>query len=118
MDRTDTEISTEEFLADKEGTLKRKLEQIMHAGIVVTDRLHGMIFAAITGTPCIALDNYNHKIRETYNWLEHLPYILYITDLSMLEQCIGELMVISECRYDGKKINEKYDVVMQEIING
>lgn len=118
VDRTDTEISTEEFLADKEGTLKRKLEQIMHAGIVVTDRLHGMIFAAITGTPCIALDNYNHKIRETYNWLEHLPYILYITDLSMLEQCIGELMVISECRYDGKKINEKYDVVMQEIING
>lgn len=32
--------------------------------LVITDRIHGMIFAAITGTPCIALSNY--KIKGTY----------------------------------------------------
>ena len=35
--------------------------------VVVTDRLHGMIFAAITGTPCVVLASFNQKIREYYN---------------------------------------------------
>ena len=39
--------------------------------IVITDRLHGLIFSKITSTPCIAIDNSNNKIRETYNaWLK------------------------------------------------
>lgn len=118
VDKTDTEISTEEFLGDREGTLNRKLNQIAGACIVVTDRLHGMIFAAITETPCIVLDNYNHKIRETYKWLENLPYIRYITDLNVAEQNIYELKQMSVCHYDAQKINEKYDDLMREIMNG
>lgn len=35
--------------------------------VVVTDRLHGMIFAAVTGTPCVVLASFNQKIREYYN---------------------------------------------------
>ena len=38
---------------------------------VLTDRLHGMIFGIITGTPCVVIDNKNHKISEVYNsWLK------------------------------------------------
>ncbi len=49
------------------------------AKVVVTDRLHGMIFAAVTGTPCIVLPNSNHKISETYkNWLQQCNYIRFI----------------------------------------
>lgn len=33
---------------------------------VITDRLHGMIFCAITGTPCIVLPNNNRKIDGVY----------------------------------------------------
>ena len=35
--------------------------------VVVTDRLHGMIFSAVTGTPCVVLASFNQKIREYYN---------------------------------------------------
>lgn len=39
--------------------------------LVVTDRLHGMIFSVITGTPCIALDNSTGKVGNFYRtWLE------------------------------------------------
>lgn len=40
------------------------------AELVVTDRLHGMIFAYITRTPCIVFQNNNHKIRGTYDWIK------------------------------------------------
>jgi pyruvyl transferase EpsI len=40
------------------------------AELVVTDRLHGMIFAVITGTPCIAIDSSNFKVGNFYDaWL-------------------------------------------------
>ena len=35
--------------------------------VALTDRLHGMIFAAVTGTPCVVFGSFNQKIREYYN---------------------------------------------------
>lgn len=44
--------------------------------LVITDRLHGMIFSYITGTPCLALDNAIGKISSFYNtWFVDCPYI-------------------------------------------
>ncbi|MBY6060312.1 polysaccharide pyruvyl transferase family protein [Microbacterium esteraromaticum] len=53
------------------------LDRYRRAKIVITDRLHGMIFAAITGTPCVVLPNTNQKIIGTYEaWLrDRCPYI-------------------------------------------
>lgn len=118
IERTDTEISSSEFLKNKDGSLKDKLAQIGKAEVVVTDRLHGMVFAAITGTPCIVLDNYNHKVRETYRWISHLPYIKYLTNLSLLEETVTDLRMQKECRYENKEISGLYQNLMQEIKNG
>ena len=47
--------------------------------VVITDRLHGMIFCAITKTPCVVLPNSNHKIASTYQkWLGNLKYIKFV----------------------------------------
>lgn len=45
------------------------------AEIVITDRLHGMIFAVITGTPCIAFDNSSGKVANVYEWIKDIEYI-------------------------------------------
>ena len=51
--------------------------------IVITDRLHGMIFCAITATPCIVLPNSNHKIKESYkNWLSDVDYINFMDNIN------------------------------------
>ena len=56
---------------------------IGNSKLVITDRLHGMIFCAITGTPCIALPNSNGKIEATYKkWLKDVPYIKFIKDIT------------------------------------
>lgn len=67
------------------------------AKIVVTDRLHGMVFAYITQTPCIVFTNNNHKIKGTYQWIEDCGYIKflptfeeerfmrYLTELQMIQ---------------------------------
>lgn len=55
--------------------LQRKWEEFSRAKLVITDRLHAMIFCAITKTPCIALDNISHKVKGGYDWIKSLPYI-------------------------------------------
>ncbi|MEH7502850.1 polysaccharide pyruvyl transferase family protein [Neobacillus drentensis] len=62
---------------------KKELDTIWDAfkkaKVVVTDRLHGMIFCAITKTPCVVLPNSNHKIESTYNkWLANVNYIIFV----------------------------------------
>ncbi len=46
---------------------------------VITDRLHGIVFSVITGTPCIAMDNSYGKNRALYEtWLKDMAHIRFI----------------------------------------
>lgn len=51
--------------------VRKKLEEFSNVKLVITDRLHGMVFAAITGTPCIAFDNKSNKISGVYKWIHN-----------------------------------------------
>lgn len=55
-------------------------EQFKKSRLVVTDRLHGMIFAYITGTPAIVLQNNNFKVTECYKWICDCDYIHLLND--------------------------------------
>ena len=51
------------------------------ARCVVTDRLHGLIFSVISRTPCVVIENSNHKIRSTFEtWLTGSPSIRLLTE--------------------------------------
>lgn len=53
--------------------------------LIITDRLHGMIFAYITRTPAIVFDNTNNKISQSYEWIKDCGFIhLYTTDTDIL----------------------------------
>jgi pyruvyl transferase EpsI len=57
------------------------LADFARATCVVTDRLHGLIFSVISGTPCVVLENNNHKIRSTCEtWLSRLPSVRLLAD--------------------------------------
>lgn len=90
----DTVIEKDVSLDKREYKLNEIWKKISSSEIVITDRLHGMIFCAITATPCIVLRNSNHKIEESYNaWLKNLEYIKLVDDnLSIeLDNIIKEL---------------------------
>ena len=68
-----------------------KMKELSGAGLVITDRLHGMVFSAITETPCIAFGNYNHKVEQSYKMLEHLGYIKFVKDVDEAIALVDEM---------------------------
>lgn len=49
--------------------------------VVVTDRFHGMIFAVLSGTPCVALRSSDHKITEGIKWFKDYDGIYYAKNI-------------------------------------
>lgn len=96
--------------------VRAKMCQFAEAELVITDRLHGMIFSAITETPCIVLSNYNHKVKGTFDWIKHLPYMRYVDEMDEIENHIGELKTLEKCEYDNKELLKYYEDI-KNIIN-
>lgn len=55
------------------------------AELVITDRLHGMIFCYITKTPCLVFQNNNHKVKGSYQWIKDKSNIKLIDNFSESE---------------------------------
>lgn len=95
--------------ADRHGALEKKWREFCGAELVITDRLHGMIFACITSTPCIVLDNYNHKIRNFYcSWLSDIPYIRFAEQAEELLPLARELLGSESASWNPAHLAEKY----------
>jgi len=84
----------------REKELNRKWDQFKKVEVVITDRLHGMVFCAITSTPCIVIANYNHKVKDTYEWLKDLNYIKFVSDINEIPGLIKELKTVQIKTYD------------------
>ena len=93
--------------------VKEKMEEFSSSKIVITDRLHGMVFATLTATPCIVFGNYNHKVSGTYEWISYLPYIRYVNTMEDAKKNFEELLNLGEQTFDNtplipyfEKLNE------------
>ena len=96
--------------------LEDKFREFQSSKLVVTDRLHGMIFAAITETPCIVLGSFNHKITESYKWLKDLDYIKFCKDINKFEQLLKDISNIKNKTYDNTFANKIIlDILKKEI---
>lgn len=80
------------YLDNRVEYLESLLSKISSNKVVVTDRLHAVIFCAITNTPCVALDNVSGKISETYYWLKNNTHIVFCEHLEMLEACLEKAL--------------------------
>lgn len=88
---TDTIANGQITEMDRAGIVQRKMRQISSSRLLITDRLHGMVFAAITGTPCIVFENSYHKVSGTYEWLKDLEYIEFVSDVYEAEAKVSDL---------------------------
>lgn len=74
--RTDTVVDVRRVTdVNRRSLLDAKLTEFASAELVVTDRLHGMVMAAITRTPVVALDNISRKVSGVGEWVSSLPYV-------------------------------------------
>lgn len=112
---SDTVLNHNVSVIDRESALLEKFNEFSHAELIITDRLHGMIFAAITGTNCIVLDSKSPKLRGCYEWIKHLDYIKFIDDVSMIEHTYHN-MPKTKNLYDNKFILEQIDELKTDIL--
>lgn len=114
-DITDTCIGNLFKLDERQIAINEKLQQFKSSKLIITDRIHGMIFAAITETPCIALSNYNHKVKGAYEWYKNLSFIKFIDDKSKIMNSIEELINTENCIYNTKYYEEYFEEIKRII---
>lgn len=93
---TDTVIGSNRQPYEKlKSELEAKLSEFSNSKLVVTDRLHGMIFCFVTKTPCIFLDNTNKKVSGVYEWISSTNFIEPI-EIEELDAQIQRLLLIND----------------------
>lgn len=116
--KSDTVVKHQVSPAQRDNELKVLFSAYSDANIVITDRLHGMILAAVSGTYCVVLPNSNHKIRGVYDrWLKDLEYVHFSESLDDAIHHISaiEKNMLHKYKYHGLK--KQFDVFYKEIEN-
>ena len=102
-------------ICERSKVLDEKYNEFRSSKIVITDRLHGMIFSAITATPCIVIDSKSPKIKGCYEWIKDLNYIRFCDDYSKISNIINELMVLDKPKYKNELYSSWYDNLLDTI---
>ena len=102
-------------LNNRETHLQELLKSISGYKLVITDRLHAMIFCAITQTPCVAFDNSYGKVSGVYEWIKDLPYIEYCADVKELEFKVKEVLEATVEEHSLCEIREKLNELIQNL---
>lgn len=90
---TDTVVKRPISSRKRKEKVLNKIKEFAMSEIVITDRLHGMIFAAITDAPCIVFGNYNYKVEGVYQWIKNVKNnILFENDIYNIENDIRTIM--------------------------
>lgn len=113
---TDTHSKKNVPTVQREAELSKKFSEFRSAELVITDRLHGMIFCAITGTPCIVVDSKSPKVRGCYEWIKELPYIRFADDVSQIAEEYAKIPK-AEFKYDNEYLKKYYESLSDDILN-
>lgn len=111
----DTHINRNNLNIEERNKELNKIWQCFReSDLVITDRLHGMIFCYITQTPCIVLPNNNHKIKGTLEWFKEVDYIKFMEneDIEEIEDMLQNYS-FSESKY--QSLEQDYKKLLLEL---
>lgn len=77
---------------DRNKELTCLFEKIASFRLLITDRFHGVILAALTNTPCIIISNKNYKNVGISEWLKPYPWIAFCDNIYCIEDKIIEML--------------------------
>ena len=79
----------------REEELLLKLDEFAGYEAVVTDRLHGVIFSILSGTPVVVLPTVDHKLSASWGWFKDMPQVVF-SEGRDLGECMDEARDCSE----------------------
>lgn len=112
--KTDMYAEQDTNIENRNEELTKKFEQFKCAKLVVTDRLHCMIFCVITGTPCIVVNSKSPKVKGCYEWVKDFEYIKFADNLSDITDLYNSIPQ-KEFIYDNSKFMPLYETLKEDI---
>ena len=95
------------------------LKQFASSKLVITDRLHGMIFSFITNTPCIVFKSFDDKIAEARYCIEDVSFIHYDPPMDEIYSLLIKYGNNNETiEYDYSSLSKKILDIYREMFNG
>ncbi len=104
-------------MENRQDAVLEKLEEYSKAKLIITDRLHSMLFAAITSTPCIAFDNLTGKVKGVYEWINNMNYIKVVNNEEEAIIYIDKMLNINCDLFDNSAIMESFSILVLKIRN-
>ena len=77
---------------NREIIINELLADFCKCKLIITDRLHAMIFAVVTKTPCVVFDNKNHKIAGTYEFIKDNSAVVLINSIEQLNDAVDRVL--------------------------
>lgn len=109
MKKIDTVVPRSVSIKQRDKELENIFSEFQSSKLVITDRLHGMLFAAITGTPCIAFNNSSKKVEGVYEWIKYLDYVKCVQTIEEAMETMPKLLEKDNCQYSSKPLQKKFD---------
>lgn len=113
---TNTVLNYNVPVIQRQEELRKKLDELKKAELVITDRLHGMIFCAITGTKCIVLNGKSPKIAGCFEWIKDLEYIALIDKVTDMKKVYRSMKDYPNF-YSNKNMEQLFHNLQMDIIN-
>ena len=88
--------------------------------MVITDRLHGMLLATITNTPCLAFEKKKKKVSGVYQWIQDLDYIKVLTsydDITLTNTIKNLYDYNNKIQYSNKPLLATFEKIKNAIKN-
>ena len=116
FDYTDMVIDKNIYWFNRNKIITSKIEQFSRYKLVITDRLHGMIFSLLAGTPCLVYENKSYKIKGVYKWINHIKTVkLY--NKNTITKDLSNLLHSERYKYSEKEMSQNYNKLIELIKN-
>lgn len=104
---------------ERTGYVNRKLNEFAGAKLIITDRLHGMIFSLLAGTECIAFNNSNGKVGNVYKWISDIDYIHMVSSVEEFRQVVeNKININQKYKYDRGLLRDKFQQLEDVLASG
>lgn len=102
---------TQVMLDNRIEKVQAALKIIAGAQVVVTDRLHCMIFCVITDTPCVVFNNKTGKVFEMIKWIEECGKVIRC---EKLDDCKGAVQKVMAADVSNERTLAKLQTIFDE----
>lgn len=109
---TDNAFTSTPSIEQRNEEVFKYLKFISKHQVIVTDRFHGMIFALLTRTPCVAIRSTHHKIIEGFDWFKDCGGIFLANDLNEVKE---NIYCATNSQFNDSIDFEKYFTIISEI---